>query len=118
MVTQRFSLDMVPNDGPAHEARMSQYDGPVRFEIQLFSSKWDFRIPQQASAAVRGRTASGANIEFPATLTSGGLVRFDLPIEVPMEMGRHEMELVVSSAEGELHSTKFVVGVEGNPKLI
>ena len=45
MVTQRFRLDVVPNDGPAYEARMSQGDGPVHFEIQVYASKWDFRIP-------------------------------------------------------------------------
>ena len=118
MVTQRFRLDVVPNDGPAYEARMSQGDGPVHFEIQVYASKWDFRIPSGAVATVSGRTAAGERIEVPATITSGGTVRFDIPQDVTAEMGRHEVEIVITGSGGEFRSTKFVLGVEGDPQLI
>ena len=117
MMTQRFRLGIVPGGGCAHEAHVSQHDAPVHFEVELYAEEGELSIPASASAAVEGTTASGVKATG-ACARSGQTVRFDLPAAMTAEMGRHEMEVVLTDGGRELRSRRFAVCVEGDPVLL
>lgn len=117
MITQRFRLDMVPDGSRIHEVRVSQHDSPVHLEIGLYAHKGDFAIPAAAKATMEGTTASGVKVTC-ACAISGDTVRLDLPDAVTAEMGRHAMQIVLTDGGRELRSSRFVVGIEGDPVLL
>lgn len=117
MRTQRFSLGIGPGGGSPFEAHVSQHDIPVRFEVELHAEEGELSVPASASATVEGTTASGQKVAAPCT-RSGLTVRFDLPDEMTMEMGRHEMAVVLTDGGRELRSRVFAVCVEGDPVLL
>ena len=114
MITQTYSLDLVPNGKPV-VVPVSQYDNDRMLVFKLFDGGVAFDASGVASAVFTGRKPD--NYFFMAAMTvSTDNVSVELTTQMTAAAGNTTCEIILYDSEGnQLGTTNFVMQVEKAP---
>lgn len=115
MITQRYNINLTPNDGNHAVVRCSQYDRGSRIiDFSLYNNGSPFYLDENDTISVRGTKKDGTGFEFPCENNISS-VSFLIQEQMTLFAGKIPCELRIIRGTEVLGSMNFVLNVEVSP---